>query len=94
MSDYFGSKLYYVGVILIIFSAVEIVVSLIIVSFQHAGTAIRPHMSDLVCCMLESLSSLEDQGLNYVEVWLNDIFNSCIIHSLILVHSKVLCYIF
>ncbi|CAB4308928.1 unnamed protein product [Prunus armeniaca] len=29
---------------------------------------IRPHLSDLVCCMLESLSSLEDQGLNYVEL--------------------------
>lgn len=36
---------------------------------QGAGNAIRPHLSDLVCCMLESLSSLEDQGLNYVEVW-------------------------
>lgn len=36
--------------------------------FQGAGIAIRPHLSDLVCCMLESLSSLEDQGLNYVEV--------------------------
>lgn len=35
---------------------------------QAAGIAIRPHLSDLVCCMLESLSSLEDQGLNYVEV--------------------------
>lgn len=35
---------------------------------KHAGTAIRPHLSDLVCCMLESLSSLEDQGLNYVEL--------------------------
>ncbi|KAG4953084.1 hypothetical protein JHK87_038678 [Glycine soja] len=35
---------------------------------KHAGTAIRPHMSDLVCCMLESLSSLEDQSLNYVEL--------------------------
>ncbi|KAL2316898.1 hypothetical protein Fmac_030774 [Flemingia macrophylla] len=35
---------------------------------KHAGTAIRPHISDLVCCMLESLSSLEDQTLNYVEL--------------------------
>ncbi|KAK9274184.1 hypothetical protein L1049_018998 [Liquidambar formosana] len=35
---------------------------------KGAGTAIRPHISDLVCCMLESLSSLEDQGLNYVEL--------------------------
>lgn len=37
-------------------------------SLQGAGIALRPHLSDLVCCMLESLSSLEDQGLNYVEV--------------------------
>nr|KYP73231.1 Proteasome-associated protein ECM29 isogeny [Cajanus cajan] len=35
---------------------------------KHAGTAIRPHISALVCCMLESLSSLEDQALNYVEL--------------------------
>jgi proteasome component ECM29 len=35
---------------------------------KGAGVALRPHLSDLVCCMLESLSSLEDQGLNYVEV--------------------------
>ncbi|KAB2615279.1 proteasome-associated protein ECM29-like protein [Pyrus ussuriensis x Pyrus communis] len=35
---------------------------------KGAGIAIRPHLSDLVCCMLESLSSLEDQGLNYVEL--------------------------
>ncbi|KAI4308224.1 hypothetical protein L6164_031321 [Bauhinia variegata] len=34
---------------------------------KHAGNTIRPHLSDLVCCMLESLSSLEDQRLNYVE---------------------------
>ncbi|KAL2941950.1 Proteasome adapter and scaffold protein ECM29 [Bienertia sinuspersici] len=35
---------------------------------KGAGTAIRPHLSDLVSCMLECLSSLEDQGLNYVEL--------------------------
>ncbi|KAI9194392.1 hypothetical protein LWI28_005521 [Acer negundo] len=35
---------------------------------KGAGIAIRAHLSDLVCCMLESLSSLEDQGLNYVEL--------------------------
>ncbi|KAJ4724481.1 Proteasome-associated ECM29 [Melia azedarach] len=35
---------------------------------KGAGIAIRPHLSDLVSCMLESLSSLEDQGLNYVEL--------------------------
>jgi proteasome component ECM29 len=35
---------------------------------KGAGVALRPHLSDLVCCMLESLSSLEDQGLNYVEL--------------------------
>ncbi|GAB2246168.1 hypothetical protein Droror1_Dr00001661 [Drosera rotundifolia] len=34
---------------------------------KGAGIAILPHLSDLVTCMLESLSSLEDQGLNYVE---------------------------
>ncbi|KAM0057039.1 putative armadillo-like helical, proteasome component Ecm29 [Helianthus debilis subsp. tardiflorus] len=34
---------------------------------KGAGIAIRPHLSELVVCMLESLSSLEDQGLNYVE---------------------------
>lgn len=36
--------------------------------YQGAGVALRPYLSDLVCCMLESLSSLEDQRLNYVEV--------------------------
>lgn len=35
---------------------------------KGAGVAIRPHLADLVTCMLESLSSLEDQGLNYVEL--------------------------
>ncbi|KAK9169653.1 hypothetical protein Syun_001793 [Stephania yunnanensis] len=35
---------------------------------KGAGTAIRSHLPDLVCCMLESLSSLEDQRLNYVEL--------------------------
>ncbi|KAH9741787.1 ARM repeat superfamily protein [Citrus sinensis] len=35
---------------------------------KGAGIAIRPHLSDLVSCMLESLSSLEDQGLNYIEL--------------------------
>ncbi|KAK6164025.1 hypothetical protein DH2020_000889 [Rehmannia glutinosa] len=35
---------------------------------KGAGIAIRPYLSDLVCCMLESLSSLEDQGMNYVEL--------------------------
>ncbi|KAK6119824.1 hypothetical protein DH2020_046449 [Rehmannia glutinosa] len=37
-------------------------------SQKGAGIAIRPYLSDLVCCMLESLSSLEDQGMNYVEL--------------------------
>lgn len=35
---------------------------------KSAGIGIRPHLSDLVSCMLESLSSLEDQGLNYIEL--------------------------
>ncbi|CAA6669169.1 unnamed protein product [Spirodela intermedia] len=34
---------------------------------KGAGVALRPHLPELVCCMLESLSSLEDQRLNYVE---------------------------
>ncbi|XP_020599416.1 proteasome-associated protein ECM29 homolog isoform X2 [Phalaenopsis equestris] len=35
---------------------------------KGSGDAIRPHLPDLVCCMLECLSSLEDQRLNYVEL--------------------------
>lgn len=35
---------------------------------KGSGVAIRPHLPELVSCMLESLSSLEDQGLNYVEL--------------------------
>ncbi|XP_042400814.1 proteasome adapter and scaffold protein ECM29-like isoform X2 [Zingiber officinale] len=35
---------------------------------KNAGIAIRPHLPDLVSCMLECLSSLEDQRLNYVEM--------------------------
>ncbi|EEC68821.1 hypothetical protein OsI_37388 [Oryza sativa Indica Group] len=33
-----------------------------------AGPALKPHLSELVSCMLECLSSLEDQRLNYVEM--------------------------
>ncbi|CAD6254932.1 unnamed protein product [Miscanthus lutarioriparius] len=33
-----------------------------------AGPALRPHLPELVSCMLECLSSLEDQRLNYVEM--------------------------
>ncbi|KAK1280870.1 hypothetical protein QJS04_geneDACA015003 [Acorus gramineus] len=43
-------------------------VSIVMKLSKGAGTAIRPHLPDLVCCMLESLSSLEDQTLNYVEL--------------------------
>ncbi|CAM6029521.1 unnamed protein product [Sphagnum balticum] len=35
---------------------------------KGAGNAVRPQMPDLVGCMLESLSSLEDQRLNYAEL--------------------------
>lgn len=35
---------------------------------KGAGGAIRSHLPDLVSCMLECLSSLEDQRLNYVEM--------------------------
>ncbi|KAF7850461.1 hypothetical protein BT93_L5473 [Corymbia citriodora subsp. variegata] len=33
-----------------------------------AGVALRPHLADLVPCMLESLSSLENQLFNYFEL--------------------------
>ncbi|XP_056162562.1 uncharacterized protein LOC130136561 [Syzygium oleosum] len=35
---------------------------------KGAGVALRPHLADLVPCMLESLSSLEDQVFNYFEL--------------------------
>ncbi|KAF8017212.1 hypothetical protein BT93_H2414 [Corymbia citriodora subsp. variegata] len=35
---------------------------------KGAGVALRPHLADLVPCMLESLSSLENQVFNYVEL--------------------------
>ncbi|CAN6357538.1 unnamed protein product [Urochloa humidicola] len=35
---------------------------------KGAGPALRPHLPELVSCMLECLSSLEDQRLNYVEM--------------------------
>lgn len=43
-------------------------INLVMKLSKGAGIAIRPHLPDLVCCMLESLSSLEDQTLNYVEL--------------------------
>ncbi|KAK8955794.1 hypothetical protein KSP40_PGU002294 [Platanthera guangdongensis] len=43
-------------------------VSLVMKVSKSAGGTIRPHLPDLVCCMLECLSSLEDQRLNYVEL--------------------------
>jgi proteasome component ECM29 len=45
--------------------------------------------------MLESLSSLEDQGLNYVEVLLTDIFNSSLnFRLLIFAYSYAFLYHF
>ncbi|KAI5083342.1 hypothetical protein GOP47_0003085 [Adiantum capillus-veneris] len=35
---------------------------------KNAGSSIRPQLADLIICMLESLSSLEDQRLNYAEL--------------------------
>ncbi|XLU64466.1 hypothetical protein S245_023675 [Arachis hypogaea] len=58
---------------------------------MHAGTAIRPHMADLICCMLESLSSLEDQGLNYIEVCLSDTF--IFLHNLLTKACSFICFI-
>ncbi|CAM0950342.1 unnamed protein product [Alopecurus aequalis] len=43
-------------------------ISLVMKLAKGAGTALRPHLSELVSCMLECLSSLEDQRLNYVEM--------------------------
>lgn len=43
-------------------------ISMVMKLAKNAGIAIRPHLPDLVCCMLECLSSLEDQRLNYVEL--------------------------
>lgn len=35
---------------------------------KNAGSSLRPQLPDLIVCMLESLSSLEDQRLNYAEL--------------------------
>ncbi|RLM58427.1 hypothetical protein C2845_PM18G00010 [Panicum miliaceum] len=43
-------------------------ISLVMKLAKGAGPALRPHLAELVCCMLECLSSLEDQRLNYVEM--------------------------
>lgn len=43
-------------------------ISLVMKLAKGAGPALRPHMPELVSCMLECLSSLEDQRLNYVEM--------------------------
>ncbi|KAL6906048.1 hypothetical protein ACP4OV_003649 [Aristida adscensionis] len=42
-------------------------ISLVMKLAKGAGPALRPHLPELVCCMLECLSSLEDQRLNYVD---------------------------
>ncbi|KAJ3681025.1 hypothetical protein LUZ60_015514 [Juncus effusus] len=43
-------------------------INLVMKLAKGAGIALRPHLPDLVGCMLECLSSLEDQRLNYVEM--------------------------
>nr|CAB3489010.1 unnamed protein product [Digitaria exilis] len=43
-------------------------ISLVMKLAKGAGPALRPHLPELVSCMLECLSSLEDQRLNYVEM--------------------------
>ncbi|XP_048529330.1 proteasome adapter and scaffold protein ECM29 [Triticum urartu] len=43
-------------------------INLVMKLAKGAGIALRPHLSELVSCMLECLSSLEDQRLNYVEM--------------------------
>ncbi|KAK3136068.1 hypothetical protein QOZ80_5BG0427580 [Eleusine coracana subsp. coracana] len=43
-------------------------ISLVMKLAKGAGPALRPHLPELVSCMLECLSSLEDQRMNYVEM--------------------------
>ncbi|KAJ1274098.1 hypothetical protein BS78_05G036600 [Paspalum vaginatum] len=43
-------------------------ISLVMKLAKGAGPALCPHLPELVSCMLECLSSLEDQRLNYVEM--------------------------
>ncbi|TVT99496.1 hypothetical protein EJB05_55165 [Eragrostis curvula] len=43
-------------------------ISLVMKLAKGAGPALRSHLPELVSCMLECLSSLEDQRLNYVEM--------------------------
>ncbi|GLJ38855.1 hypothetical protein SUGI_0791890 [Cryptomeria japonica] len=49
-------------------SVQQVSIKMIMKLSKGAGDAIRPHLPDLVFCMLESLSSLEDQRLNYAEL--------------------------
>lgn len=46
----------------------KVSINLVMKFAKAAGDAIRPHLPELVFCMLESLSSLEDQRLNYAEL--------------------------
>jgi proteasome component ECM29 len=46
----------------------KVSINLVMKLAKAAGDAIRPHLPELVFCMLESLSSLEDQRLNYAEL--------------------------
>ncbi|CAM6125657.1 unnamed protein product [Calypogeia fissa] len=46
----------------------QISVAAVMKLVKGAGKAVRPQMPDLVVCMLESLSSLEDQRLSYIEM--------------------------
>ncbi|XP_058078401.1 uncharacterized protein LOC131226734 [Magnolia sinica] len=56
------------GIVSKVVSIQKASISIVMKLSKGAGIAIRPHLPDLVCCMLESLSSLEDQRLNYVEL--------------------------
>ncbi|KAH9316636.1 hypothetical protein KI387_025263, partial [Taxus chinensis] len=49
-------------------SVQQVSIKMVMKLSKSAGDAIRPHLPDLVFCMLESLSSLEDQRLNYAEL--------------------------
>lgn len=56
------------GILSKVSSVQKAAISLVMKLAKGAGPALRPHLPELVSCMLECLSSLEDQRLNYVEM--------------------------
>ncbi|CAD6258403.1 unnamed protein product [Miscanthus lutarioriparius] len=63
-----GDSLCRAGILSKVPSVQKAAISLVMKLAKGAGPALRPHLPELVSCMLECLSSLEDQRLNYVEM--------------------------